>query len=189
MKRLLDRVSIFISRGQWDNAEIILNKLIVAKPWDRKLLLSKAYLRKKMWMASDCENHELLIDAEHLFSRCHLLTGSVEAGINSATLLLLSGRDKEAYRRADDTAHHCRQLILESDNHHQESYAVTIAEVNLLRGRLEAAESWYRTALSQESKVSEQVADNMNLLLNHLVTEPEMAAKIRDAAGVCPFKQ
>lgn len=60
---------------------------------------------------------------------------------------------------------------------------MTIAEINLLRGRLEAAESWYKTALSKNSEVSEQVLDNMNLLLNHLVPEPEMEIRIREAVG------
>ncbi len=136
-----------------------------------------------MWMASSCKDYSLLEEAIQLFSRCHLLTGSIEAGINSATLLLLSGKEKEAYKRADDTARHCRQLIIENDSLQHESYAVTIAEVNLLRGRLEAAESWYKTALSQSSEVSEYVLDNINLLLNYLVPEPEMEIRIRETLG------
>ncbi len=183
VERLLERVTAFASKGQWGKAEGILDKLIVAKPWDRQLLLSKAYLRKKRWMTSGCKDLTLLEEAIYLFSRCHLLTGSIEAGINSATLLLLSGKQEEAYHRADDTARHCRQLIIENDTQHEEQYAVTIAEGNLLRGRLEAAESWYRTALSRNSEASEQVIDNMNLLLNYLMPEPELASRIRKAVG------
>ncbi len=46
--------------------------------------------------ATDREDYDLLKDALHLFSRCHLLTGNAEAGINTATLLLLSGNEREA---------------------------------------------------------------------------------------------
>lgn len=183
VKRLLGRVSVFSSQGKWEKAEEILDKLIVAKPWSKELLLRKAHLRKKMWIASGCGNHEILADAIRLFSKCHLLTGSVEAGINSATLLLLSGREKEAYKRAEDTARHCRQLIIENDIKHQGSYAVTIAEGNLLRGRLEAAESWYKTAMSKNNRVPDQAIDNMNLLLDHLVPEPEMVIRLKEAVG------
>lgn len=183
MERLLEKVSVFSSQGQWEKAESILDKLIVAKPWDKKLLLAKAHLRKKMWLSSDCENHTFLNEALHLFSRCHLLTGSVEAGINTATLLLLSGKKEEAYRRADDTARHCRQLIIENDISEQGNYAVTIAEGNLVRGRMEAAESWYKTAMSKDDCISDQVIDNMNLLLNHLMPDREMAIRIREAVG------
>ncbi len=183
VERLLDRVSAFTSQGQWEKAENILDKLIVAKPWDRKLLLAKAHLRKKMWISSDCENHIFLSEALHLFSRCHLLTGSVEAGINTATLLLLSGKEEEAHKRADDTARHCRQLIIENDTNEQDNYAVTIAEGNLVRGRMEAAELWYKTAMSKHDKISDQVIDNMNLLLNHLMPDHDIAVRIREAVG------
>lgn len=183
VERLLDRVSTFGSKGQWEKAEGILDKLIIAKPWDKRLLLAKAHLRKRMWISSDCENQTFLAEALHLFSRCHLLTGSVEAGINTATLLLLSGNKNEAYKRADDTARHCRQLIIENDISEQGNYAVTIAEGNLLRGRLEAAESWYKTAMSKNDSVSEHVIDNMNLLLNHLMPDQDMAIRIREAVG------
>ncbi|MCD6587134.1 MAG: DUF4071 domain-containing protein [Candidatus Fermentibacteraceae bacterium] len=157
--------------------------LIVAKPWDKRLLLAKAQLKKKMWIASGHEDHVLLEEALQLYSRCHLLTGSIEAGINSATLLLLSGKKKEAYKRADDTARHCRLLIMENETHELGYYAATIAEVNLLRGRIEAAESWYKTALSKNNRVPDGVLDNMNLLLDHLVLEPDMAVRIREAVG------
>jgi tetratricopeptide (TPR) repeat protein len=122
-------------------------------------------------------------EALQLFNRCYLLTGSIEAGINSATLLLLSGKKREAYKRADDTARHCRLLIMENKKHELGYYAATIAEVNLLKGRLEAAELWYKSALSENSRVSEKVLDNMNLLLNHLVPEPDMVARIRESVG------
>ncbi len=183
MERLLERVSVFSSRGQWEKAESILNKLLFAKPWDKQLLLAKAHLRKKMWISSDCENHIFLEEALHLFSRCHLLTGSVEAGINTATLLLLSGKKEEAHKRADDTARHCRQLIIENDISEQGSYAVTIAEGNLIRGRLEAAELWYKTAMSKHDTISDQVIDNMNLLLNHLMPDGDIATRIRESVG------
>ncbi len=182
-ERLLDRVSTFGSKGQWEKANSIIDKLIVAKPWDKRLLLAKAHLRKRMWISSDCKNQVFLAEALHLFSRCHLLTGSVEAGINTATLLLLSGNKKEAYKRADDTARHCRQLIIENDIGEQDNYAVTIAEGNLVRGRLEAAESWYKTAMSKNDFVSEHVIDNMNLLLNHLMPDHDIAVRIREAVG------
>ena len=183
VERLFDRIAIFSSQGKWEKAENIIDMLIVAKPWDKRLLLAKAKLRKKMWIASGHEDHTLLEEALQLFSRCHLLTGSIEAGINSATLLLLSGRKKEAYKRADDTARHCRLLIMENETHELGYYAATIAEVNLLRGRIEAAESWYKTALSKNNRVSDEVLDNMNLLLDHLVLEPDMAVRIREAVG------
>ncbi|MEA3267201.1 MAG: TRAFs-binding domain-containing protein [Candidatus Fermentibacteria bacterium] len=183
VERLLDRVYTFSSSGQWQKAESILDKLIVAKPWDKRLLLAKAHLRKRMWISSDCENQVLLAEALHLFSRCHLLTGSVEAGINTATLLLLSGNEEDAYKRADDTSRHCRQLIIENDIGEQDNYAVTIAEGNLVRGRLEAAESWYKTAMSKNDLVSEHVIDNINLLLNHLMPDQAMAVRIREAVG------
>lgn len=134
-----------------------------------------------MWMASGCKNGELLDESVQLFSRCHLLTGSIEAGINAATLLLISGKEKEAYKRADDTARHCRQLIIENKVNTKECYAVTIAEVNLLKGRLDAAESWYRTAISKNSEISENATDNMNLLLQHLNPGKKREALIRKA--------
>ncbi|MCK5786955.1 MAG: DUF4071 domain-containing protein [Candidatus Sabulitectum sp.] len=183
MERLLAKVSTYVSLDQWDKAENILNKLIMAKPWDRSLLLAKAHLRKKMWMASGCEDHELLEESIRLFSRCHLITGSVEAGINSATLLLLSGKEKEAVKRADDTARHCRQLIIENNVNHKECYAETVAEVNLLKGRLDAAESWYKTAISKNEKISENAIDNMNLLLEYLIPEEEIETRIREAVA------
>ncbi len=183
VERLFDRVAVFSSQGKWEKAENIINMLIVAKPWDKRLLLAKANLKKKMWIASGQKDHELLEESLQLFSRCHLLTGSIKAGINSATLLLLSGRKKEAYKRADDTARHCRLLIMENKTHELGYYAATIAEVNLLRGKLEAAELWYKTALSKNSRVSEEVLDNMNLLLDHLVPEPDMVVRIREAVG------
>ncbi len=183
VNRLLERISRFIDIGEWKNAEDIIEKLIVAKPWDKKLLLSKANLRKRMWIKSDCEDTVLLVEAIHLFSRCHLLTGIPEAGINTATLLLIRGRSEEAYEKADDTADYCRKLILEEDQMQEERFAAIIAEANLIKGRYVSAESWYKTAAAQKNPVSKQVRENVNLLLKHLAPESKTEAKIRKAMG------
>ena len=58
--RILERVQAFSAREDWEKAESLLDKLLFAKPWDSKLLLCKAHLRKRMWIASNCENYELL---------------------------------------------------------------------------------------------------------------------------------
>lgn len=134
-----------------------------------------------MWITSDCEDYELLKDALHLFSRCHLLTGNPEAGINTATLLLLSGNEDEAYAKAAEVARHCRSLILDGERSLDGYYAAVIGEANLIRGRLEAAEAWYETAYSQDNSISEIFKENMNLILAHIVPESKTVVKIRQA--------
>jgi len=179
--RILERVQAFSAREDWEKAESLLDKLLFAKPWDSKLLLCKAHLRKRMWIASNCENYELLEDSVRLFSRCHLITGSSEAGINTATLLLLSGKEEDAYKKASETSRHCRNLILEGDHELDGYFAAIIAEANLIRGRLEAAESWYETASSQDGSIADKFKENMSLLLEHSVSESKTVTRMRKA--------
>jgi hypothetical protein len=134
-----------------------------------------------MWLASNRDNYELLQDALHLFSRCHLLTGNPEAGINTATLLLLSGNEEEAYRKASEVAGHCRNLIMDGTVELDGYLAAIIGEANLIRGRHEAAQSWYETACSQDESITEVFRENMNLLLDHTVPESKTVKKIRRA--------
>lgn len=134
-------------------------------------------------MASNGDDYFLLEEAIQLFSRCHLLTGSAEAGINTATLLLIGGRQEEARRKAEDTARRCRKIILEKDDFMPEYFAAITAEVHLINGNIAEAESWYRTASSQNRKLPEQVKENMDLLLDYLVLNSETATRIREALG------
>lgn len=177
--RILQRVWAFIAKEEWHEADMLLDKLLIGKPWDKKILLNKAQLRKRMWIAGDCDDYGLLQDALRLFSRCHLLTGDPEAGINTATLLLISGREPEAYRKAAEVAKHCRTLIMMGKRELDGYYAAIIAEANLIRGRLEAAEAWYETAYSQDSSISEIFRENMNLLIEHIVPETSTVNRIR----------
>jgi len=179
VERILQRVWAFIAAEEWDKAEDLLDKLITAKPWDRKLLLNKAHLRKKMWLASGSEDYELLKDATHLFSRCHLLTGSPEAGINTATLLLIAGNEDEAYQKAAETAAHCRSVMMDSESEPDGYLLAVMGEANLIRGRLEAAEAWYDAACSQDDSIAEIFKENMNLLIDHIVPETRSILKIR----------
>jgi hypothetical protein len=181
--RILERVWAFSAKEEWERADSLLDKLIVAKPWDRKLLLTKAHLRKRKWMASNRKDYDLLLDTIRHFSRCSLLTGSAEAGINTATLLLISGKEDEAYKRAAETARHCRNLILSGDSDLDGNYAAIIAEANLIRGRLEAAESWYEAASSKDSSIADIFKQNMSLLLEHSALESNTVLKLRNALG------
>lgn len=181
MDRMLQKIWGLVSLEDWTEAEILLNTLIKVKPWDKKFLLYKAQLRKNMWLASDKEDYALLEDAIHLYSRCHLLTGGAEAGINTATLLLISGNDREAYRKAAEVAKHCRALILDGVKERDGYYAAIIAEANLIRGRLEAAETWYETAHEENSTIADIFQENMNLLLEHIVPESSTVKRIRQA--------
>ena len=179
VERILQRVWAFIAAEEWSKAEDLLDKLISAKPWDRKLLLNKAHLRKKMWLSSSCEDYELLKDATHLFSRCHLLTGSPEAGINTATLLLIAGNEDEAYQKAAETAAHCRAVMMDSESEPDGYLLAVMGEANLIRGRLEAAEAWYDAACAQDDSIAEIFKENMNLLIDHIVPETRSILKIR----------
>ncbi|MCP4647387.1 MAG: DUF4071 domain-containing protein [bacterium] len=179
--RLLKRVSDFSSKGEWDKAEDILDKLTSGRPWDKKLLLSRAHLMKRKWAASGYEDSELLKHAIKHFSRCSLLTGSVEAGINNATLLLIGGREEEAIIKAKETAKRCRKLIMENDQMKESCFAAIIAEVNLISGRFQAAESWYKTAMSQDTSISPSIAENMNILLKYHMPESDTELRIRKA--------
>jgi len=179
--RILQRVWTFIAREEWDKAEELLDKLLIGRPWDQKLLLNKAHLRKRMWMSSGREDYSLLMETAHLFSKCHLLTGNAEAGINTATLLLLGGNDEEAHKKATEVARHCRMLIMDGNRELDGYYAAVIAEANLIRGRLEAAQSWYETAYNQDSSIAEAFKENMNLLLEHIVPETKSVKKIRQS--------
>lgn len=134
-----------------------------------------------MWLATNRENYDLLKDALHLFSRCHLLTGNPEAGINTATLLLLSGNEEEAYRKAAEVSAHCRNLIMEGTGEPDGYLSAIMGEANLIRGRHEAAQSWYETACFQNESISEVFTENMNLLLDHTVPESKTVKKIRRA--------
>ena len=153
----------------------------MGKPWDKKLLLNKAQLRKRMWIASSCEDYDLLKDCLHLFSRCHLLTGNPEAGINTATLLLLSGEDEEARAKASEVARNCRTHIMEGNKEVDGYYAAVIGEANLIMGKLEAAEAWYDTAYSEDSSIADIFRENMDLILKHIEPESKNAVKIRNA--------
>lgn len=181
LDRILQKVWGLVVQEEWAEAEALLDKLISVKPWDKKLLLTKAQLRKNMWLASNREDYSLLDDAVHLYSRCHLLTGAAEAGINTATLLLISGNDQEAYRKAAEVAKHCRAVIMEGIREPDGYYPAIIAEANLIRGRLEAAETWYETAHSENSTIADIFQENMNLLLEHTVPESSTVNKIRRA--------
>ncbi len=179
VERILQRVWAFIAAEEWGKAEDLLDKLITAKPWDRKLLLNKAHLRKKMWLASGCEDYELLREATHLFSRCHLLTGSPEAGINTATLMLIAGNEEEAYLKAAETAAHCRSMMMDAESEPDGYLLAVMGEANLIRGRLEAAEAWYDAACAQDDSIAEIFKENMNLLIDHIVPETRSILKIR----------
>lgn len=179
--RILQRVWSLIAREEWEKAEKLLDKLIIGKPWDKKLLLNKAQLRKRMWIASHCENFGYLTESLHLFSRCHLLTGNPEAGINTATLLLLSGKAEDARKKASEVARHCRSRIMNGDRELDGYFAAVIGEANLILGKLEAAEAWYDTAYSQDNSIAEIFKENMNLILDHTLPESKAVVKIRKA--------
>ncbi len=134
-----------------------------------------------MWIASDCEDYDLLKDCLHLFSRCHLLTGSPEAGINTATLLLLSGDNEKARRKAEEVARNCRTHIMEGDKEVDGYYAAVLGEANLVMGNLEAAEAWYDTAYSEDSSIADIFRENMDLILQYTSPESKTAGKIRSA--------
>lgn len=181
MDRILERVFAFAEKGDWAKAEKLLDRLLMGKPWDKKLLLSKAKLRKRMWIASNCEDYHLLTDCFHLFSRCHLLTGNPEAGINAATFLLLMGDEQEALRKATEVARNCRTRIMGGNRELDGYYAAIVAEANLIMGNLEAAEIWYDTAYSEDIKIAESFRENMELILEHIGTESKIAMKIRSS--------
>ena len=134
-------------------------------------------------MTAGCNDHELLEKAIRSFSKCTLLTGSVEAEINNATLLLISGQQEEAYFKAIEAAHRCRKLIVIKGKSSEICYSAIVAEVNLIQERFLAAESWYKTAISQNDRdcVPDYVAENVQLLLNHLVPDPKIIAKLKNS--------
>jgi tetratricopeptide (TPR) repeat protein len=177
----LQSVWVFIARKEWEKAEALLDTLLAGKPWDKKILFTKAQLRKRMWIASEREDYQLMMDALHLFSRCHLLTGNPEAGINTATLLLLSGNHDEARKKAEEIATRCRNLVMKGNRELDGYFAAVIAEANLIMGRLEAAEAWYDTAYSKDNSVTEIFSENMSLILEHIVPESGAVARIRKA--------
>ncbi len=179
--RLLQRIDSYSAKEQWDKAEAILDRLILGRPWDKKLLLTKAYLDKRKWVVSGCSDHDLLQIAIKSFSRCTLLSGSVEAEINNATLLLISGQREEAYLKAKEAAHRCRKLIVIKGKSSGICYSAIVAEVNLIQERFLAAESWYKTAISQNEYIPDYVAENVQLLLNHHVPDPKIIAKLKNS--------
>jgi hypothetical protein len=179
--RILKRVEAFADKEQWAQAEALLDKLLIAKPWDRSVLLTKAHLYKQMWLTGDRKDHKPMEKAISLFSRCHLLTGSAEAGINTATLLLLSGREDDARRKASEVARHCRNQILEGEHAMDGFLAGVIAEANLVNGMLDAAEGWYETARTQDSTVVIRFRENMLLILEHTLPDKPSADRLREA--------
>lgn len=132
-------------------------------------------------MVDGCSNHELLEIAVKSFSKCTLLTGSVEAEINNATLLLIAGQRDEAYLKAKEAAHRCRKLIVIKGKSSGICYSAIVAEVNLIQERFLAAESWYKTAVSQSDDIPDYVAENVQLILNHHVPDPKIIAKLKNS--------
>lgn len=147
------------------------------------MLLARADVKKSRWMAAGCDDFHLLGEAIKHYSRCSLITGTVKAGINTATLMLLGGREEEAHERADEIAYHCRKLIMEKDVQRESYLAAVIAEVHMIKGRFHHAETWYKTAYEQCSEMPDHVLVNMNLLLEHHVPDTATILRIRKAVG------
>ncbi len=173
-----------VESGDWERAGIIIDKLIHAKPWDKQLLFVKANLIKSLWIDSDCKNDLILKEAVKHFSKCSLLTGLPEAGINTATLLLLTGRKNDAIIKADETARQCEKLIIEKDDLDEFIFYAIIAEVNLIQERFTAAETLYRRASAQTDKLPKENITNIKLLLKHHAPKSDVIQRIKKAAGI-----
>ncbi len=147
------------------------------------MLLARADVKKSRWIASGCDDFHLLGEAIKHYSRCSLITGNVEAAINTATLMLLGGREEEAHERAEEIALRCRKLIMEGDVKKESYLAVVIAEVHMINGRFHHAETWYKTAFANSEAMPDHVLTNMNLLLEHHVPDTVIVLRIRKAVG------